>query len=154
MAAGVALGNARSDTPPMNSQQQQQPPSKRDKRRNALQEKYQDLTETFANSRDAQFRQTVHELQNEMALIAFAYVSDTAPLSDSPEDVAQQLQKLAANNQIISDVVPSGRWYSRFVQEVNKMKEERDAELVEVKVCLYPPFAADSSWSDLSLSEL
>lgn len=142
------------------------PPSKRDKRRTALQEKYKDLTDAFANTRDSQFRQNVQELQNEMALISCARLSgtadadtgsdkagaeagvdaaaadnaaDAAPLSDAPEDVAAQLRGMAARNQIMSgDAVPSGRWYAGFVQEGNRIKEDRDAGLADLKVGASP----------------
>ncbi|KDB24248.1 hypothetical protein H109_03873 [Trichophyton interdigitale MR816] len=113
------------DTPPPG----QFPLSKRDKRRNALQDRVNELKEAFGNNRDYHFRQRVHELQNEMALISNAQVYEDWPISDSPEDVAKQLTQLAASGQITSDTPISGRWYSNFVQEINRSKEERDAEL-------------------------
>ena len=62
-------------------------------------------------------------------------VAAEAPLSDAPEDVAAQLRELAARNQIMAgDVIPTGRWYAGFVQEINRLKEERDAGLVDLKV--------------------
>lgn len=129
------------------------PPSKRDKRRNALAEKYHDLTDTFTNSRDYQFRTTVHELQGEMALIAGADVGSSnltaddekkkesdgglalAPLGDTPADINARIQAMVKAGQIAGDGgLPSGRWYAGFVQEVNREREEREAGLVELMV--------------------
>lgn len=93
-----------------------------------------ELKEAFGNNRDYHFRQRVHELQNEMALISNAQVYEDWPISDSPEDVAKQLTQLAASGQITSDTPISGRWYSNFVQEINRSKEERDAELAVMMV--------------------
>ncbi len=119
-------------TPPVNPQ----PLSKRDKRRSALQERLHELTESFSNNRDYHFRQQVQSLQNEMALIANSDLYGTAPLSDSPEDIARFIDELAASGQLVPEAIPSGRWYAKFVQEANQTKEERDAELAMLMVCL------------------
>ncbi|WEW54987.1 hypothetical protein PRK78_000414 [Emydomyces testavorans] len=118
----------RSPTPP----QQVLPLSKRDKRRTAIHDRLNDIREAFTNNRDYHFRQHVHELQNEMALIANAEVYDEWPMSDAPEDVARQLKQLAASGHTVSDTPLTGRWYSRFVDEINRSKEERDVELTVV----------------------
>ncbi|EAS32450.3 deacetylase complex subunit Sds3 [Coccidioides immitis RS] len=119
---------ARSPTP----QQHAQPLSKRDKRRTAIHDRLNDIREAFTNNRDYHFRQHVHELQNEMALIANAEVYDEWPMSDAPEDVANQLKQLAASGHTVSEAPVTGRWYSKFVDEINRSKEERDVELTVV----------------------
>ncbi|PGH07113.1 hypothetical protein AJ80_08051 [Polytolypa hystricis UAMH7299] len=105
------------------------PLSKRDKRRSALQERLHDLTETFNNNRDYHFRQQLHSLQNEMALIANSQVYGTEPIPDTAEDIAGLVQQLAATGHLVPEALPTGRWYAKFVQEVNQTKEERDTEL-------------------------
>jgi hypothetical protein len=96
---------------------------------------------SFSNKRDYHFRQQVQSLQNEMALIANSDLYGTTPLSDSPEDIAKFIDELAASGQLVPEAVPSGRWYAKFVQEVNQTKEERDAELAILMVCwLYSLF--------------
>lgn len=126
--SGTYYGN-RSMTPPA------QPLSKRDKRRGAIQERVHEFTESFGNTRDYHFRQQVQSLQNEMALISNSELHGMAPLSDSPEDIFKFIDELATNGQIVPEAIPSGRWYSKFVQEVNQTKEERDAELAILMVC-------------------
>ncbi len=69
-----------------------------------------------------------------MALIANSDMYGTAPLSDSPEDIAKFINELAASGQLVPEAIPSGRWYANFVQEVNQTKEERDAELAMLMV--------------------
>ena len=147
----VGYPSNRPNTPPVPSG----PPSKRDKRRNALAEKYHDLADTFTNSRDYQFRTTVHELQAEMALIAGAEVGSSnltaddekdkdgngalalAPLGDAPADINARIQAMVKAGQIAGDGgLPSGRWYAGFVQEVNREREEREAGLVELMVSI------------------
>src|SRR5699024_1955426 len=62
------------------------PISKRDKRRSALQERLQDLTASFSQNRDAQFRQQLHALQCDMTLINNADPYVPGPLPDSAEE--------------------------------------------------------------------
>jgi hypothetical protein len=71
-----------------------------------------------------------------MALIANSELYGTTPLSDSPEDIAKFIDELAASGQLVPEAVPSGKWYAKFVQEVNQTKEERDAELAMLMVML------------------
>ncbi|PGH11997.1 hypothetical protein AJ79_04506 [Helicocarpus griseus UAMH5409] len=115
----------RSRSPPSNPQ----PVSKRDKRRNALQDRVHDLNETFSNERDYHFRKQVHDLQNEMTLISNSQLYDTEPLSDSPEAIAKLVEQLSATGHLAPETIPSGKWYANFVQEMNQTKEERDLEL-------------------------
>ncbi|KAI1930794.1 hypothetical protein LOZ58_001047 [Ophidiomyces ophidiicola] len=119
---------ARSPTPP----QYTAPLSKRDKRRTAIHDRLTDLREAFANNRDYHFRQHVHELQNEMALIANSEIYGEWPMSDAPEDVSKQLKQLAASGHTVSETPVTGKWYSKFVDEINRSKEERDVELTVV----------------------
>jgi hypothetical protein len=58
------------------------PISKRDKRRSALQERLQDLTASFSQNRDAQFRQQLHALQCDMTLINNAALDLLLPWAD------------------------------------------------------------------------
>lgn len=115
----------------------QQPPapvSKRDKRRTALQERLQDLNDVFGNSRDAMFRQQIHTLQVEMALIANARPYGLEPLNDAPEEIARLVEQVSSMNQLTPDAAIAGKWYSRFLQEINQTKEEKDAELAALMV--------------------
>ncbi|KAK2745574.1 hypothetical protein FQN57_003699 [Myotisia sp. PD_48] len=132
MTPGPAISHTSAGLHPSTPPPGQFPLSKRDKRRNALQDRVNELKEAFGSNRDFHFRQRIHELQNEMALISNAQLYDDWPISDAPEDVSRQIQQLAASGQIASETLISGRWYSNFIQEINRTKEERDSELTVV----------------------
>jgi len=111
------------------------PISKRDKRRSALQERLQDLTASFSQNRDAQFRQQLHALQCDMTLINNADPYAPGPLPDSAEEVARLVEGTVGGGVFGREMAGlSGMWYSRFVQEVNGVKEERDGELAMLVV--------------------
>lgn len=107
-------------------------PSKRDKRRTALQERLQELTGQFSNNRDTQFRQQLHALQCDMTLINNADPYVTGPLPDSAESIATLIEDTVGGGSKFAKEMAgiAGSWYSRFVQQVNEIKEKRDAELV------------------------
>lgn len=115
------------------------PISKRDKRRSALQERLQDLTASFSQNRDAQFRQQLHALQCDMTLINNADPYALGPLPDSAEDVARLVDETVGGGLFGREMASlSGMWYAKFVQEVNQVKEEKDAELAMLAVCSCP----------------
>jgi len=117
------------------------PISKRDKRRSALQERLQDLTASFSQNRDAQFRQQLHALQCDMTLINNADPYAPGPLPDSAEEVARLVEGTVGGGIFGREMAGlSGMWYSRFVQEVNGVKEERDGELAMLVVWLPASF--------------
>jgi hypothetical protein len=113
------------------------PQSKRDKRRTQLQERLHDLTIAFSQNRDTQFRQQLHALQCDMTLINNADPYEPGPLPDSAEEIAQLIETTVGGGVFGKEMASrSGGWFSRFVQEINETKEDRDAELVAVMVCL------------------
>lgn len=111
-------------------------PSKRDKRRTALQERLQELTGQFSNNRDIQFRQQLHALQCDMTLINNADPYVTGPLPDSAESIAALIEETVGGGSKFAKEMAglAGSWYSRFVQQVNEIKEKRDTELVTAMV--------------------
>lgn len=114
------------------------PVSKRDKRRSALQERLQDLTATFSQNRDAQFRQQLHSLQCDMTLINSSDPYQPGPLPDSSDEIAQLIEETVGGGKFAKEMASlSGTWYSKFVQEVNNVKEQRDADLAHTVVCLF-----------------
>ncbi|KAJ5888585.1 hypothetical protein N7495_008626, partial [Penicillium taxi] len=110
------------------------PVSKRDKRRSALQDRLQDLTSTFSVNRDAQFRQQLHSLQCDMTLINNAEPLQPGPLPDSADEIAQIIEETVGGGGKFAKEMASlsGTWYSKFVQEVNRVKEQRDADLAKL----------------------
>lgn len=112
-----------------------QPVAKQDKRRNAMQDRLHDLTLSFSQNRDAQFRQQLHALQCDMTLINNADLYSPSPLPDSADDIAQLIDTTMGGGKFGREMASlSGMWFSKFVQEVNSMKEERDAELTMLMV--------------------
>lgn len=111
-------------------------PSKRDKRRTALQERLQELTGQFSNNRDTQFRQQLHALQCDMTLINSADPYVTGPLPDSAESISTLIEDTVGGGSKFAKEMAgiAGSWYSKFVQQVNEIKEKRDAELVMAMV--------------------
>jgi hypothetical protein len=129
-AASSLHPRGRSPSPGTNA-----PLSKRDKRRGALQERLHDLTATFSQNRDTQFRQQLHALQCDMTLINNADPYSPDPLPDSAEEIAALIEKTIGGGPFAKEMASlSGMWYSRFVQEVNQVKEERDADLAALVV--------------------
>lgn len=147
---GAAYGGlhtrGRSNSPPGASG----PLSKRDKRRSALQERLHDLTATFSHNRDAQFRQQLHSLQCDMTLITNADPYGAGPLPDSSDDIAQLIEETVGGGKFAKEMASlSGTWYAKFVQEVNKVKEQRDAELAQIMVCATLELACERKLQDL-----
>ena len=130
-------GNAHAPPPPATTVTTTTlPVSKRDKRRSALQERLQDLTASFSQNRDAQFRQQLHALQCDMTLINNADPYAPGPLPDSADDVARLVEGTVGGGLFGREMASlSGMWYARFVQEVNQVKEEKDVELAMLAVC-------------------
>ena len=148
-ASGIAIpgsssqARARSLTPPGGPNGPSL--SKRDKRRSALQERLQDLTASFSQNRDTQFRQQLHALQCDMTLINNADPYAPGPLPDSAEEIARLIETTVGGGKFGREMASlSGMWYSRFVQEINEVKEDKDAELVMLVVYYlpFPPFLA------------
>lgn len=111
-------------------------PSKRDKRRTALQERLQELTSQFSNNRDSQFRQQLHALQCDMTLINNTDPYVTGPLPDSAESISTLIEDTVGGGSKFAKEMAgiAGNWYSKFVHQVNEIKEKRDAELVMAMV--------------------
>ena len=130
------------------------PMSKRDRRRTALQERLQDLTTSFGQNRDALFRQQLHMLQCDMTLINNADPYGPGPLPDSPAEVAHLIESTVGGaGKFARDMASlGGMWYSRFVQEINQIKESRDSELAFLMVNIPPPPGIPYSSSSSSSS--
>ncbi|PYH87740.1 deacetylase complex subunit Sds3 [Aspergillus ellipticus CBS 707.79] len=106
------------------------PLSKRDKRRSALQERLHDLTASFSQNRDTQFRQQLHALQCDMTLINNADPYEPGPLPDSADDIAKLIENTVGGGKFAKEMASlAGMWYSRFVQEINQVKTDKDADL-------------------------
>lgn len=131
-----------SATPPL-------PPvmSKRDKRRNALLERFKDINNTFIRNRDPIYRTQMQLLQYDMNFINGVGLYNNKPLDDLADDVIEGMTMIAPSNtngarvsqvgaRTLDIEAPpgAGRWAAKFVQEVNDAFEERDVQLTLVAV--------------------
>ncbi|KAI5797807.1 Sds3-like protein [Geopyxis carbonaria] len=117
-----------------------QPQSKRDKRRSALSEKLTGLTNSFHNPtnprlRDAHYRAQLAGLSADMACIARADVSgaNRCLMDDSGDVIHREVDAILSSSglprELNVDQGISGKWYSKFLEEVNNVMEERDSQL-------------------------
>lgn len=149
-AAGPGVTALKSERP-MTPSAHAQPLSKRDKRRTALSEKLNEITAAFSNNRDSHYRQQLQTLQADMNLIMRADPYQGRPLDDFGDDVAELVGAAMAGTSYAAvngagvghggqrrpdpeASASSGRWYARYVEEVNNAMEERDAALTVLHV--------------------
>ncbi|KAF2493435.1 hypothetical protein BU16DRAFT_619763 [Lophium mytilinum] len=109
--------------------------SKRDKRRNMLSDKLQEMVASFADNRDTHYKAQLAAVQADMNLIMRADPYANKPLEDSGEEAAELIQTILGNHtrpapSAETDYVAQvGSYYSRFVEAVNDAMEERDYNL-------------------------
>jgi hypothetical protein len=126
-----------------------QPQSKRDKRRNALSDKLNQLTKSFHNptnprTRDQHYRAQITALQVDMQLITKADISgrNMRLMDDSTETVHGEVERALVTMGMRGSEAGSegvgGRWYSEFLRKVNDVMEERDTQLTLLNVCNTP----------------
>lgn len=118
--------------------------SKRDKRRNMLSDKLQDMVASFSDNRDSHYRAQLAAVQADMNLIMKADPYANKPLDDNGEEAAELIASIMGNS---VPAVPSagtdyiaqvGAYYSRFVEAVNDALEERDYALTMLWVSAKP----------------
>jgi hypothetical protein len=118
-----------------------QPQSKRDKRRNALSDRLNQLTRSFNQPgdpkvRDQHFRGQLAALQADMELIRQADTSGSNMqlLDDSTETLHEQflqtLNKMGFKSSGVNAETMSPKWFANFVKDVNDAMEERDTQMV------------------------
>lgn len=79
-----------------------------------------------------------------MNLIASADLYDSGPLDDSAEGIGKLIDQAVSGGQFPAEMKSmAGRWYAKFVQEVNWSKEHKDTELTMLMVCCIPRISAD-----------
>ena len=109
--------------------------SKRDKRRNQLVDKLQEMMASFSDNRDSHYRAQLAALQADINLIVKADPLANKPLEDNGEEAAELVSQIMGNNVPSAPsagtdyVAQVGKYYSRFVESVNDAMEERDYNL-------------------------
>ena len=120
--------------------------TKRDKRRNAIEQRMKDLELSFMSHREPHSRAQLNMLSRDIAFINRVDPYDTKPLEDYADDMGAQLVLYGGDNTVgglrgggisLSDTESRpmlGKYASRFVQDVNDTMERRDTELTEIVV--------------------
>jgi hypothetical protein len=73
-----------------------------------------------------------------MTLINNADPYQTGPLPDSSEDIARLIEDTVGGGKFAKEMASlSGTWYSKFVHEINNVKEQKDADLAQIMVGLF-----------------
>lgn len=71
-----------------------------------------------------------------MTLINNADPYQAGPLPDSSEDIAHLIEDTVGGGKFAKEMASlSGTWYSKFVHEINTVKEQKDSDLAQIMVC-------------------
>ncbi|KAI4089452.1 MAG: hypothetical protein LQ344_005366 [Seirophora lacunosa] len=114
------------------------PLSKRDKRRNAMLDRLQEISSSFAENRDYHYRRQLQTLQCDLNLITHAEPYRNQPLDEVVDDADDEAALSAAGTRGgqygptvgANERQPKiGKWGRRFIEDVNNAMEDRDAQL-------------------------
>ncbi|KAL8678097.1 MAG: hypothetical protein Q9186_005536 [Xanthomendoza sp. 1 TL-2023] len=150
-SGGVALGSAshlhrQSPTPP--------PLTKRDKRRNAMTERLQDIEDNFAGNRDFYYRQQLQALQRDANIITYAEPYRNQPLDELNDilDLDEHVSMAGGkSHHMVKGERQPGKWARGFIEQVNNSMEERDTHLSLIVVnTAFPslPFSLNDNIQD------
>ncbi|KAL8848388.1 MAG: hypothetical protein Q9221_006587 [Calogaya cf. arnoldii] len=112
--------------------------SKRDKRRNALVERLQDIENNFAGNRDFYCRQQLQALNRDANIITCAAPYRNQPLDelnvalDPDENLPVSGNRGHQNGEIMGNgerQPKAGKWARGFIEQVNNAMEDRDTQL-------------------------
>lgn len=134
--------------------------SKRDKRRNALSDRLNDISATFAHNRGDHYRSQQQGLHLAVNFISDADPYQNRPLNDNPNAIYDELSAaLADNAQRVAQAgarsavteVPAGteKGAASYVKEINDEMETRDASLTAVAVSFSDPLPLSKSVADV-----
>lgn len=123
----------------------QQPQSKRDKRRNALMERMNDITQSFTQNKDQYYREQLGAIQQDIAMILHADPYLENPAKEATQELMTVMHKLSRGDPRVMQAIKEGdmasiggKIYHEFMNEVQDAMERRDAALTSFAV---------SSWS-------
>lgn len=121
------------------------PMSKRDKRRNTMHDRLNDMDAAFAKDQHQHYRAQLQALQVDMTLILRADPYENMPLDDTPEAIADMIETVTARLNPLSPagrddfLAMAGKRYFQYTQKINQAMEQRDADLTALKVCMAKP---------------
>lgn len=122
-----------------------QPQSKRDKRRNALMERMNDITTSFTHNKDMHYREQLGAIQQDIAMILHAdpYLED--PTKEPTQELMTVMHKLSRGDPRVMQAIQDGdmesiggKLYHEFMNEVEDAMESRDAALTSFAVRSIP----------------
>lgn len=120
------------------------PQTKRDKRRTMLSDRLNDMVASFAENREVHYRAQMQAVQVDMNLIMHADPYANNPLEDSPLEIAEMITAGTGGSMQFTPEVHSdylarvGRFYEKFVDDVNSEMEKRDYQLTMLWVSAKP----------------
>lgn len=119
-----------------------QPLSKRDKKRQAVENRITNITDSFAQTREAHSRTQLSAITSDIVSIIRANAYANKPLDDTADEAFSDIISLpSAAGSIDGDVarsLPLGKFGQSFVDDVNDAMEERDARITDVDVRIPP----------------
>lgn len=142
---GILSTNNMSGSPTLG----QQPLSKRDKKRQAVENRISNIAESFAQNRDGHSRTQLSAITSDILFIIRSNAYANKPLDDTADEPFSDNASLpSAAGSIdgeVSRTLPLGKFGQRFVDNVNDAMEERDARVTEVDVCYATQPSPDKS---------
>lgn len=100
------------------------------------------MVSTFSKDQPAHYRAQLQALQVDMTMIIRADPYESAPLDDSADAISHQVESFPSNGLVVGSpahqdyLALAGRRYHEYVQNINQAMEQRDADLVALKVSL------------------
>lgn len=115
------------------------PQSKRDKKRNMLSEKLENMVNTFSQNLRPHYEAQASALHVDIHLITRADLVENRPLDDDPEEIDKLIFGIVGHNIAGTGaqddfVARAGAHYTKFVHDVNDAMEERDVNLALLAV--------------------
>lgn len=121
--------------------------SKRDKRRNQLAEKLQEMMASFSDNRDSHYRAQLSALQADISLILKADPYSNKALEDNGEEAKELISQIMGNNVPTAPsagtdyIAQVGKHYAHFVDSVNDALEERDYNITSLWVSIHATYS-------------
>ena len=119
----------------------QQPQSKRDKRRNALMERMNEISTSFTQGKDHYYREQLGAIQQDIAMILHADPYLENPTKEPTQELLAVMLKLSRGDPRVMQAIQDGdmasiggKIYHEFMNEVQDAMERRDAALTSFAV--------------------
>jgi len=118
-----------------------QPLTKRDKKRQAVEQRIKEISDTFAAQRESHLRNQLNALHRDIQFVNRAEVYTNKPLDEIADDVFSDIASQQGSVDGESKAPALGRLAAEFVEDVNDALEERDASITatHVRICSSDP---------------